>query len=89
MGHTMYAVWRTVCFCGIIMHRAILPVSQELSMTSNSLPSVLVINQREGLSVERALKLIRQCVMESTLNDDTVNVALDDIDYMLKAIDRS
>ena len=58
-------------------------------MQSPYLPAVLIRPHGNSLSMERALKLIQECVLESRADDEKVNVAFDDLEAMLASIDRS
>jgi hypothetical protein len=67
----------------------------EPQMTSNKLPSVLVA-PRDSISMERALKQIKQLLEELFPVDeipapleDRLNASLDDVDTMLECIDRN
>jgi len=57
-------------------------------MNSENLPSVLIRPNGNSISIERALKHIRGCLLYSTCSDEAVNVALDDVEAMLDAINR-
>ena len=61
-------------------------------MMSKHLPSVLQgTNGQSSISMERALKQIRDLLLyvDDASEEDRVNASLDDIDMMIRAIDRT
>lgn len=62
-------------------------------MFSRTLPSVLQVPNNNSISMERALKQIKELLLLVPIRgeslDDMVSASVDDIDTMLAAIDRS
>lgn len=52
------------------------------------LPSVLQQPNGNSLSLERALKQIRQCLLDGGSDNDREQASIDDVETMLAAINR-